>query len=235
MVSDDFSYADGNLVGNDPPVGGIWGAHSGGGSTPVQVSSGAITLAQGGGTREDVNSTFETGAIGAGDIVYAGFDLTVPDPGAAIVDTYFAMFMEGTSFFNARIWVTAPTTSGYRLALSNDNSITDADGEVRTGDLAFGTTYRVVHRYEYDTGEGTIWIDPVDESSPSLVAGDPGFSDEVAAYAFRQATGNTMQIIDCLRVADTFDEAANCIPEPASAALLLLAGIGMFAIRRPVI
>ena len=54
---EDFSYADGNLVGN-----GGWAAHSGAGNSPVQVSGGQITLNQGSGSREDVNRSI--GEIG---------------------------------------------------------------------------------------------------------------------------------------------------------------------------
>jgi MYXO-CTERM domain-containing protein len=231
-ASDGFNYDDGNLVLNEPPSGGIWNAHSGAGAMPVQVVDEEIVLNQGSGSREDVNIPFENGAIGAGDVLYSGFDLTVPDPGASITSTYFAMFLEGTSFFNARVWITAPTSSGYRLAISNDNSITDVDGEVFSVDLDFDTTYRIVTKYDYDNAQGTLWIDPEEESDTSIVAGDPGFSDEVASYAFRQAAGNTTQIIDCLTVATSFDEALTCVPEPASALLALLALVGVAGIRR---
>ena len=234
LVSETFTYPDGNLVPNDPPIGGAWNAHSGAAVTPIQVSSGTIGLVQGGGTREDDNVPFETGAIGAGDVVYSGFDLTVPDPGAAIVDTYFGMFLQGTSNFTSRVWVTAPTTSGYRLALSNDNSITDADGEARSTDLAFGTTYRVITKYDFDNQNGMLWIDPVNESSASISATDPGFSDAVSAYAFRQATGNTVQTLDNLYVSTTFQGALTGaeVPEPASVGLVMVAGLALMFIRK---
>src|SRR3990172_775580 len=34
--------------------------------------------------------------------------------------------------------------------------------------LTFGTSYRVVSSYEYDTGVGELWINPVDESSTKI-------------------------------------------------------------------
>ncbi|HVT30935.1 MAG TPA: hypothetical protein VHE81_23215, partial [Lacipirellulaceae bacterium] len=207
LVSDSFSYSDGNLVPNDPPIGGAWNAHSGAGSVAVQVSSGTIGLAQGSGSREDVNVPFEGGfAAGAGSVLYSGFDLTVPDPGTTITSTYFAHFLQGTSNFTSRLWVTTPSTIGYRLALSNDSAL-DLDGEAYSGDLVFGTTYRVVTKYDFDNQNGEMWINPVDESSPSFAATDPGFSDAVNAYAFRQAAGNTNQTIDNLYVSTTFQGA----------------------------
>jgi hypothetical protein len=142
--------------------------------------------------------------------------------------------LEGTTLFGARLWVAAPTSSGYRLALSNDNSITDNDGEVFSSDLSFGTTYRVVTKYEYDNPDAMLWINPLTEASASVTATDPAFSDEFAAYAFRQAAGNTMQVIDNLVVADNFQEALTgeaVIPEPTSACLVMLAGLALVGVR----
>src|SRR5688572_806431 len=196
LIDDSFTYTDGNLVGNDPAIGGACGEHSGAGAVPVQVSGGQISIAQGAGSREDVNSVYEGGFVaGAGTKLYSAYDLTVNDPGAAITSAYFSHFMQGTTIFPARVWVTTPTTSGYRLAISMDGDLTDTT-EGFTGDLSFGTTYRVVTLYDYDAQDGTLWIDPVSEASPSVTATDTTFSDEVTSYAFRQTTGNSIQIID---------------------------------------
>jgi hypothetical protein len=230
LVNESFTYANGNIVGQDPAVGTVWAAHSGAAATPVQVTGGAIVLAQGAGSREDVNIGFEGGEIAsAGETFYAAYDLTVPDPGAAIVDVNFAEFLAGTTTFDARVWVTAPTTAGYRLAVSNDSSITDADGEVRTADLAFGTTYRVVTSYNFDTKQSSIWINPT-LSTPALTATDPGFSDPVTAYAFRQAAGNTGQTIDNLIVSTSPEDVGVSVPEPTGLALI---GLGsLYVLRR---
>ena len=228
LINESFAHPDGNLVGQvpTPGPGAAWAAHSGAGSMPVQVSSGAIILNHGSGSREDVNS--DTGLMmGAGDRWYAGFDVTVT---GGTTNVYFGMFLDGTSNFLSRIWVTAPAGGGnYRLGFSNDNSITDADGEVFSGDLSFGTTYRLVSYYDYTAMQGKLWIDPVDESSPGFLATDPGYSDPVTAYAFRQSSGDSSQTIDNLCVATTFDEALTCIPEPAS---LMLLGLGALLLRR---
>jgi hypothetical protein len=236
LVSETFSYADGGLVGKDPPAGGAWSAFSGVGATPILVTSGTVAVQQGAGSREDDSVPFEGGFTAvAGTVLYSGFDLTVADPAVTpLVDVYFATFLAGTSSFDARVWITAPTTSGYRLAISNDNSITDADGEVRTGDLAFGTTYRVVTKYDFTAKTGTLWINPVDESSASFAATDPGFSDAITAYALRQATGNTTQVLDNLYVSTTFVGAQTGVevPEPVSFGLLTIAGLTIATFRR---
>jgi hypothetical protein len=228
LVNEPFAYADGALVGKDPAVGGVWAAHSSGGTRPVQVASGTALISHGS-SGEDVNVPFEGGATGsAGETFYASFDLTVADPAAAVVTSMFAHFLQGTTNFTSRVYVTAPTTSGYRLALSNDNSITDADGEAFSGDLAFGTTYKIVTSYSFDTGGAKLWINPADESSTSLTATDPGFSNAVFAYALRQdTTGNTGQTIDNLMVGESFTDVA--VPEPTSLAAV---GLGAMALLR---
>jgi len=223
LVQESFTHPDGNLVGQTPEVGTTWATHSGT-TGPVLVSGGKITLVQS--NAEDVNSG--TGStMGAGSRWYAGFDLSIP---SGTTNAYFAMFMKGTSNFDGRIWVTAPASGGdYRLAISNDNSITDADGEVFTGDLTFGTKYRVVHYYDYTAMAAKLWIDPINESSPGFLAADPGYSDAVTAYAFRQGGGNSSQTIDNLVVATTFGEA---LPEPASLVLIALGGLAALRRRR---
>jgi hypothetical protein len=234
LIQETFTYADGNLVGKDPPVGGAWASHSGAGTGPVQVTGGQAQVLQATGKSEDVNSTYEGGyVLGAGGVLYSGFDLNVTNQGTTFTATYFAMFLTGTSNFDARLWVTTPTSSGYRLALSNDNSISNANGEVFSTDLAFGTTYRIVTKYDYDAKAGTLWINPVTEGSASLAATDPGFSDASIAYAFRQASpgGSITESIDNLAVGTTFADAV-AVPEPCTLALSALGLVGLVGVAR---
>ena len=216
VLSDTFTYANGNLAGT-----GSWTAHSGAGNIPVQVASNAITLTQGAGSREDVNKALSA-TITTGQVFYAGFDLTVND---GSTEVYFAHFMYNNTGFTSRLFVTTPTTAGFQLGISANASSAD----VKSGtDLAFGTTYRVVQSYNFDTGAAQLWVNPTTIASPSVTSTSLDPSRAVGQFGFRQAAGNSTQLIDNLQVATTFGEAA-AIPEPSSA---LLGAMGALALLR---
>lgn len=225
LVSETFSYPDGGLVGNTPSVGGAWNAQSAAGLTPIMVSSGEAVLNQGSGSREDDNVPFDGGfAASDGTVLVSSFDLTVPDPGAAITPGYFAAFLQGTGNYTSRVWITTPSgSSGYRIALMN-GSATPGATSAYSNDLTFGQTYTITTTYDYTNKSGSLFIDTTDISSGGIAATDSGFSDAADAYAFRQAAGNTQQIIDNLTV--------SIAPEPASLSLLGMGAIGLIARRR---
>ena len=56
IVDEEFTHADGDLVGETPTPGpgAAWAAHSGAGNKAIQVSSGTISLDQSAGSGEDV-------------------------------------------------------------------------------------------------------------------------------------------------------------------------------------
>jgi len=223
LLNEMFTHPDGNLVGQVPVPGpgGVWMAHSAEGVNPVQVVSGQAILNQTGTSSEDVNSGLGV-VMGAGDKFYSAFDLT--NTGGSS-DVYFAHFKTSSTFYLARVFITAPTAGGdYTLGLSNSSTIEFAWGS----DLAFGSTYRVVTSYDYDTGVSELWINPVDESSTKLMT-STYFSDPVEQYALRQGGSGSSQAIDNLVVATTFNEALTGVPEPAS---LLLLGLGALLLRR---
>ena len=235
LVNETFSYADGTtLTGETPTVGGPWTTISGT-ADQVTVTGGKTTLVQTT-QSEDLAVAFAGGTVAAaGSVFYAGYDLTVPTA-TTISNVYFSGFNSTPTIFAGRTWVAAPTTpgAGFRLGLSNDSSITDADGEVFTGDLAFGTTYRVVVKYDFDAKQATLYVNPADATATGLVATDPGFSDPVGSFFLREASssGNTTQVLDNLIVATTLTEAigGTAIPEPAS--LAALAGVAVLGLRR---
>lgn len=226
LVNETFTYPDGNLVGQ-----GGWTAHSGAGNKPIQVSSGAISLDQSSGSGEDVNTPFA--AIGAGDVIYAGFDLTLASGQTVDPDAnglYFAHFKDAAFGFRARVFATAPTGAGdFGIALDGDGSTPSATWGM---DLSFDTTYRAVVSYDFDTGNTKLWLNAASEGDTSISDNAGTASTAVESFAFRQSNDYTgSQTIDNLRVATTFSEAA-LVPEPSSTALLGLGGLALLIRRK---
>ncbi len=217
LASDTFSYADGNLVGN-----GGWAAHSGAGNTPVQVSGGMMILNQGSGSREDVNLS-AGGPIGAGQTWYASFDMKNTGGNGAV---YFAHLLQGTSNFDARVFITAPTSGGdYTIGFSSSGTI----AATWATDLAFGTFNKIVIAFTSGTGAARLWINPVSEASTNLMV-TSGFPNTLhEGIGFRQAAGDSTQMIDNLYLGTTF---ADVIPAPGPTTLLALAGLAMARRRR---
>jgi hypothetical protein len=219
LLNETFSYSDGVLT---TVSGGLWGAHSGAGAVPVTVTSGTISLAQGSGSREDVNRS--TGSVmGAGDTWYAGFDVTVSGGNTTV---YFAHFLLGTSSFGSRVFVTnTPTELGdFTFGIGSGA----APNAVWATGLSYDTTYRVVVSYEYDTGDGYLWVNPSQQTDLSVYSTN-FVANAFTSYAFRQAAGNSVQVIDNLVVASTFQEV---IPEPSALALAGLGGLALLGLRR---
>ncbi len=224
IYNETFTYPNGNLVGNDS-----WAAHSGAGSVPVQVSSNAIILSQGSGSREDVNKPFT--AIGAGTKIYAAFDISIANNTAS---DYFASFLQGTSTFRSRIYTVAPTAGGdYTVGIGWASGA--ALNATWAADLSFGSTYRIVTSYDFDSGNQQIWVSPSLESDTNLSGSSGSVSGlAVAAFAFRQGTATTStQTIDNLCVGTTFSDALTCgVPEPTTLTLLAFGAMALIRRRR---
>lgn len=213
--SSDFSFTDGDIVGQDN-----WAAHSAAASVPVQVNvAGEITLTQGSGSREDVNVGVTP--IAVGQTYYYGFDMVVS---GGSTNVYFAHFKDSAFDFTTRLFLTAFTGSDFTLGLSASSS--NPDVTWATG-LDFGTLYRVIGSYSADDQLTRVWVNPVDESSTSISFTDSAAA-AVSAFALRQASGNSTQIVSNVIVATTFNEAA-IIPEPTAA---LLGGLGLLTLLR---
>lgn len=218
FADESFSYSNGTLttVSSD-----AWAAHSGAGVIPVQVVDGAAVLNQGSGSREDVNIALGQTMV-PGDIWYYSMDVTVTGGNTAV---YFAMLMETASLFNARLWVSPSEGSDFTFAISDGSAI---DATWGSG-LTFGNTYKVVVAYDYDDGDSTLWVNPTSEASPSVTF-NGGLSDDITSFGLRQAGGNSSQVVDNLRVGDTF--AAVAVPEPHEYGLMFGGVLGAFALWR---
>lgn len=211
LVTDDFSYADGNLTSSVN-----WTAHSGAGAMPVQVAGGEVILAQGAGSREDVNRGL--GAVmGAGSIFRYEFDVTVTGTTAA-TNVYFAHFKDATTGFNARAFVAVPVAGGDFTFGIGEGSTLDT---TFASDFSFGTRYRLFAEYNYNTGLSSMWIN---DPSTIISSTTADIGQPMEAFALRQAGGNTGMIIDNLVV--------SVVPEPGTLAVLGFAAIAGLAVRR---
>lgn len=210
VVEEDFTHADGALVGQTPSPGpgGAWAAHSGAGNKAIQVASGEISLDQSTGSGEDVNTAFT--AIGAGGTIYGGFDVRLASGQTVNPDAsglYFAHFKDsGTFLFRGRVFITAPASGGdFGVGLDADGS---APSAIWATDLSFNTTYRIIVSYDFDTGNSQLWIDAAMAGDTSITDNAGTASTAIEAFAFRQAADYTgSQVIDNLIVSDTFPEA----------------------------
>lgn len=241
FMSDNFdAYTAGNLAGQ-----GSWATTGTTVTSPVQVVDGAsapdkeISLTQGSGAREDVNRMLGQ-AMATGDKWYAGYTVTVS--GAVSSGDYFASFFQllgGTNYFPSKIGVTTSAGSDYTFYIHQGGGSTSADPNFTqswpTG-FSFGTSHRLVAAYEYSTGKGELWIDPVfaqgpDGSAKIQVMNTAGSSlIEADRYAFRQGSNAAgTQLVDDVIVGTTW---AEVVPEPASLTLLALGGLSLLRRRR---
>ena len=213
LNSETFSYANGDLTTTS---GGVWTAHSGSGSNPVQSTSGQAVLVQESGSREDVNRLTGQTLVSGGKW-YAGFDAVVTGGDNTV---YFAHFKTTSiTTFASRVFVTSHSGGDFTFGLSDSSSL-DATW---ASALSFGTTYRVVHSYDFDSKVARLWVDPVNEASTKITATAGLTSRALVAYAFRQDIGDSQQTIDNLLVGTTFEDA---VPEPASMVLALFGLLG---------
>lgn len=223
-----FTYPDGSLTNVSEP---LWTTHSGTG-TPIVVTNGVVTgMSAGSGSREDSNRLLDTSY--SSGVLYAGFDLTLALTAAPVSSAYFAHFKDATtSGFRGRVFIGAPTTSGFRLGLENDAGDNGAS-VIFTGDLSLGTTYRVVLAYDTGAGTSSLWVNNSDVDSPDLEDTTPATLLTITSFALRQGAtapgAYTGLNLDNLILATDF---ASAVPEPSSAAFATLAGIASLLIVR---
>ncbi len=199
-ISDDFTYADGSLVGN-----GEWTNHSGN-LGDLLVASGQAVV-QHGTPSEDANLEFQPVS---GDIYFA-FDFSVDDLGMPYSNVgtdfeYFAHLMASGGSFSARVDIVPPSASGdYSVGIGSVSSTADATWAT---DLMYDTTYRVTVRYNQDTNIAELWINASSESDTSILGADetdPGNS--ITQFALRQSDSDENETIrvDNLIISETFD------------------------------
>lgn len=218
FFTETFSYPDGSLSTNPD-----WSTHSGT-AGQIQVTAGTISLNDV--DSEDVNR--QIGATITSGTIFAGFDFAVTAvvPAAGGDYEYFAHFGNGTTNFTSRMDITAAVGAGdFTVGIAGGSGTADATWAT---DLTFGVTYRAIIGYDRDTGLSSVWIDPVDASSTSIVSAAD--TKDVTGFYFRQSGSSVNETItiDNLIVSTTFPEAL-AIPEPS---LALLGGLGLLGLVR---
>lgn len=228
ILSDDFDYPDGAIVGAS---GSPWLNNSGNAGTAVVTNSELVLSTS---RAEDIAAPLSGGPYatnGPIPAVYSKF--TVRFTGLPTVGgSYFAHFNgeaapPSATLHRARIWAsttnayegTVVPTGKFRLGIGNSSSASAATAQYDL-DLDTNVTYTVVTRLELASGASTLWIDPVDESSPSVTAAD-SINPLINAtyYSFRQASGIGTIAIDGLRVGTQFSDVAGANTAPGITAV----------------
>lgn len=200
LISDDFSYADGSLVGNS-----TWYNHSGNAGDLLVASGQAVV--QHGVPSEDATLPFTAPA--SGDVFFA-FDFEVVDPGVAWDGTdyeYFAHFKDDGYGYRARMDVQAPGAGGdFTVGISSTGSTADATW---AADLTYGVVYHAIARYNQDENIAELWIDPVLYTDASILGddeADPGTL--ITGFALRQSDSNVNEgiLVDNLVVSDSCED-----------------------------
>lgn len=219
LINEPFTYANGDLT---TVSGGLWTAHSSGGTSPIQVLNNAAVVQS---ATEDVGRlTGQT--LAAGGTLYGSFDVSVSGGNN---QTYFAHFMTDTAgSFTTRVFVTSSTGSDFTFGLRTESS----SSPVKWGaGLSFNTIYKVAFSYSFDTGLSRLWVNPVNEASTSISdAGTAGVA--LGAIALRQGGGNGTQTVDNFKAGTTFGDVV-AVPEPSTVVMLGVGVAGvLFAARR---
>jgi len=227
VLSDDFSYPDGGIVTNSTWV------NSSGTANTMLVSGQQLEVTTS--RWEDIANTLAGGPYatnGAVTALYSSLTLKCtyrPTSGG----TYFAHFTGANAYgpltgHRARIWASTTNFAAAKLADPGNfllsivnNGLGNATNAQWTTELATNVTYTIVTKYVIGTGIATMWINPTNESDPSVTGTDPVPLDDIAPnglptngvinishYAFRQATGEGTMLIDNLKVGTQFADVA---------------------------
>lgn len=199
-------YPDGPLV-----VHTGWSNHSGSLNELLVENNQAVI--RHGTASEDAHGAF----IPITMVTYAGFTMSVDDLGAPYSGTdneyFFHLMEDGTTNFVARVDIVPPSGAGdFSLGISTAGLEADA---IWPTDLEFGTSYKVIVRYDTVANQARLWVDPTVEGDTSILGNDeadPGTT--ISAVALRQDVSSENETIrvDDVVVGETFDEVFPLVP-----------------------
>jgi len=212
LYSTDFDVADG-------PISSIgWTNHSG--TVDDLLITGGAAVVQHGTPSEDSHIVFAEQTTG---VIQGTFDVVVNDdtPISGTDFEYFAHFMpDGTFNFRARLDLVESATGDYTFGISSGSSTAEATlGSAFT----YGDVVNVVVDFDLDTGTASV------TAGGETVTGSDNGAIAIDSFALRQSdSGNNESItVDNLTIT-----AVMAIPEPTSAVLFGLAGLGLCVVRR---
>jgi hypothetical protein len=229
LFTDNFTYPDGNLVGN-----GGWSQTGTSTANPIQVANGKVNI---GVTGQDVyNANIAGGPVTLtdGQSLFIGADINLSAAGTGDYFLHYTPTAGNTGSLQDRLYAKSSGT-GYVLGWAASSSGVAYGSTV----LNYNTTYHVVVAYNVVTGTGNdtgaIYVDPTDLVNPSgnIAYFSGGFAggtenDTIAGINFRQGTSGSAPnvLLDNLGVSLTFSD-VSAVPEPSSFALL--GGFGILA------
>jgi len=143
-------------------------------------------------------------------LLYARFTVNfVALPSGA--GTYFAHFKDATaSGFRCKVFATTNgVPSGFfRVGIGN---LTNSNFSVISSNLSLNADYVLVTRYAPSNATSTLWLNPVDESDPGLLATDAATALSITSFGLRESLsgGDGMGTLfaDNLRVGTSFIDA----------------------------
>jgi len=212
VLSDLFNYPDGPIVG---APGSPWLPNTGTANTMLATNS---SLEVSTSRTEDIAAPLSRVLTNTTDVAaYASFTvrfLGLPTTNGA----YFAHFTAAGSLGNhrGRVWasLTNATPPGkFRLGIGNTTGSSPSSA-LWPSDLDTNVFYKVVTRIDLTTGACTLWIDPTNESDPSVTDSTALGPQTISHFGFRQATGEGVSRIDDLRVGSTFNDVAGTNSPP---------------------
>ena len=224
ILSDDFNYPDGAIVGatrspwlNSSDTAGTMLANH----NELEVSTARS---------EDIAAPLSGGPYMSNGVlpaVYAKFTVRFTQT-PLVAGTYFAHFTGENISTDYRARIHASTTNVATLANAADgsfflgianNSSAIASSVPFPTELTTNVTYTVVTRLELATGLSTLWINPEDEGSTSVTATLGPSLTNPKYFGFRQATGEGTMRIDALRVGTKFSDVAGTNTAPIISAI----------------
>jgi len=209
---------------------GFWG-HLTGNENQVQVGNGlvpnSVTI-----DSVDFTETLQGPLLGAPYYVNSAASNTAPvlyTSCIVTVDTlpvasggYITAFNDGSgnaggsvNRLECGLWVetnTAATPNHYQLGIGNYPSQQGSPGATFPRDLSVGTSYVVVTALNVSSGVSTLWVDPINQSSPSVTdtttaAGVEATNVNVYNFTLHEGTGGGVAptSLSTLKVGTTFD------------------------------